>query len=97
MCCIFMALVLLGPRFSGFAWWFFQAARWDEAFSSFVWPLLGLLFVPWTTIMFVGVQPHGVTGVDWLFLSMAFLGDIACYGGGYQNRQRAPGYPYVTA
>jgi hypothetical protein len=57
--------------------------------------MLGLLFLPWTTLMYVGVEPHGMSGVDWLLLGVAFLADIATYSGGYQNRQQAPGYPYT--
>lgn len=95
MCCIFMTLLLLGPRLSGVIWWIAEPARWDDAFSTFIWPLLGLLILPWTTLMYVVVYSHGVDGIDWFWLALAALADIASYGGGYQNRQQAPGYPYV--
>ena len=73
MCCAFMTLLLLGPRFFGTLWWLIQPVRWQTAFSSFfsgglwwIWPILGIIFLPWTTIMFVIVVPGGVAGWDWL-------------------------------
>jgi len=92
-----MALLLLGPRLSGLVWWIAEPDRWDEVFSSFIWPLLGLAVLPWTTLMYVVVEPGSVSGFDWFWLGIAVLADIASYSGGYQNRQRAPGYPYVTS
>ena len=60
MCCAFLALVLLGPRIFGAFWWLFQPGRWEAAFNGWtggnlwwIWPVLGIIFVPWTTIMFV--------------------------------------------
>jgi|SRR5215211_4506968 len=97
MCCIFMALLLLGPRLSGLIWWIAEPGRWDEAFSSFVWPTLGLIVTPWTTIMYVVVEPNSVNGFEWFWLVLAAFADIASYSGGYLNRQQAPGYPYTGA
>ena len=34
MCCGFLALVLLGPRFFGGLWWLVQPLRWQEAFNN---------------------------------------------------------------
>ncbi len=93
MCCLFTTLVFLGPRIGILVWWLLQPLRWQAAFSSFLWPLLGFLFLPWTTIMYVGIFPGGVTGFDWVWLALAFFADIASYtGGGYGNRNRIPGY-----
>jgi uncharacterized BrkB/YihY/UPF0761 family membrane protein len=99
MCCAFLALVLLGPRVFGAFWWIFQPARWQLAFSSFfgggslwwIWPVLGIIFVPWTTIMYVIVAPGGVVGWDWFWIGLMLVADIASYGGG-AGRKRLPGY-----
>ena len=54
MCCLFTTLVLLGPRVAGAIWWLVQPVRWQTAFNgSWLWPLLGLIFVPWLTLMYV--------------------------------------------
>ncbi len=96
MCCLWTILLLLGPRVAGVIWWIFQPARWVgdtalSAFDSFLWPMLGLLLVPWTTLMYVIVSPGGVVGWDWLWLGLMFVADIGMYaGGGYGNRERIP-------
>ena len=92
MCCILTVLLFLGPRAGILVWWLVDQVRWNLAFQSFIWPLLGFLFVPWTTLMYVLVVPGGVTGFDWIWLALALLADIASYtGGGYGNRNRIPG------
>lgn len=92
MCCFFTTLVFLGPRAASLIWWLVNPVRWQATFSSFIWPLLGFLFVPWTTLMYVLVAPGGVVGFDWLWLGLAVLADIGMYaGGGYGNRDRIPG------
>ena len=52
MCCLALAAGFIGPRFALLVWWIF-GDKVDAAFSSFFWPLLGLLFLPWTTIAYV--------------------------------------------
>jgi len=92
MCCIFASLVLLGPRIVGALWWLFRPVLWQSAFSHWIWPLLGLVFLPWTTLMWVLVYTGGVTGIEWLFIAMAVFADIASYAGSaYGNRDRIPG------
>jgi hypothetical protein len=94
MCCAFASLVLLGPRFVGAMWWLIQPTRWSVAFNgSWLWPVLGLLFLPWTTLMFVIVSPGGVVGFEWVWIGLAVFADIASYSGSaYGNRDRIPGY-----
>ena len=88
MCCFFTALVLFGPRLAILVWWLLDTARWNAAFNSFIWALLGFLFLPWTTIMYVLVFTGGITGFDWIWLGLGLLADITSYtGGGYGNRQ----------
>ena len=98
MCCAFMMLVLLGPRVVGVFWWIFQPVRWQSAFSDFaggniwwLWPILGIVFLPWTTIMYVIVAPGGIASWDWLWLGLMLVADIASYSGG-AGRKRLPGY-----
>ena len=98
MCCGFLALVLLGPRFFGGLWWLVQPLRWQEAFNNlfgggiwWLWPILGIVFIPWTTIMYVIVAPGGVVGWDWLWLGLMLFADIDSYGGGI-GRKRIPQY-----
>jgi hypothetical protein len=94
MCCAFTTLVLLGPRAFILIWWLAQPVRWQLAFpNSWLWPLLGAMFLPWLTLMYVIVAPGGIVGFDWVWLALALFGDLGSYGGGaYGNRNRVPGY-----
>jgi len=92
MCCFFTALVLFGPRLAILIWWLIDPARWNAAFNSFIWALLGFLFLPWTTIMYVLVFSGGITGFDWIWLALGLFADISSYtGGGYGNRRYVTG------
>jgi hypothetical protein len=95
MCCMVTSLLLLGPRFGALLWWLINPLRFSAAFSSFIWPILGIIFLPWTTLMYLIVWSPitGVYGLDWLWLGIAVLIDLGTYaGGGYGNRDRIPGY-----
>ena len=93
MCCMFTTLVLLGPRAAILIWGLAQPARWEAAFSTFIWPLLGFLFLPWTTMMYVAVYPLGLSGLDWFWLIAALFIDILSYSGSaYGNRDRINAY-----
>ena len=98
MCCAFLSLVLLGPRFFGAIWWIWQPVRWESAFNNWaggslwwIWPVLGIIFLPWTTIMYVICAPGGLTGFDWLWIGLAVAADVVSYGGGV-GRRRIPQY-----
>ena len=98
MWCFFTVLVFLGPRFAGIIWWILQPVRWvgetnASAFNSIIWPILGLIFLPWSTLMYVAVAPGGINGLlEWGFLILAVVIDIGAYaGGGFGNRDRVPG------
>jgi len=93
MCCLFLTLVFLGPRFGFLVWWLLQPLRINAAFNTFIWPLLGLIFLPWTTLMYVIVFPGGVTGWDWLWIGLSVAADIATYTSGAYKRKEVPYYP----
>ena len=91
--CFLLTVVFLGPRAGIFFWWLINPGRWDAAFSTFLFPLLGFLFLPWTTLMFVAVAPFGnVAGSDWIWLAIALFGDVLSWSGNAANRNRIPGY-----
>ena len=77
--------------------WIARPAMMNAAFSTFIIPCLGFLFVPFTTLMYVFlIQGVGrIEGLDWLWLVLAFILDIASIGAaGAANRNRIPaGYP----
>lgn len=89
--CLFVSLLLFGPRLVLVIWYFVDPARWALAFDTAIWPLLGFVFAPWTTMMYVLVSPAGITGLDWLWLGLALVADLGSLGGGaWQGRNRYP-------
>ena len=93
MCCVFTVLAFLGPRFIIVFWWIARPERWDHAFSTALWPVLGLVFMPWTTLAYVVAEPRGISSVEWVVIVLAALVDVfSLVGGAYGNRGRRPGY-----
>jgi succinate dehydrogenase/fumarate reductase cytochrome b subunit len=93
MCCAIAVLFAIGPRAAILVWWLFEPLRWSAAFDTFVWPFLGFLIAPWTTLMYVAVFPGGINGFDYLFLGLGILFDLfSWFGGGYSNRGRMRSY-----
>ena len=88
--CLFFITLFLGPRVGILFWWLVNPSRWSSAFDTFIWPALGFVFLPWTTLMFVAVAPFGnVDGWDWFWLALSFMADAASYTtGGWSNRSR---------
>jgi hypothetical protein len=77
--------------------WIARPAMMNATFSTFILPCLGFLILPFTTLMYVFLmQGVGtIQGLDWLWLGLAALMDIASIGAaGASNRDRIPaGYP----
>ena len=87
MCCFLTALLFFGPRLAILIWWLVERARFALAFGdSFLWPLLGFIFLPWTLIMYLLVFPGGITGFDWIFLGLGLFADLSGYFGSYRNK-----------
>ncbi len=60
-----------------------------------IWPILGIIFLPFTTLMYVLVYNPlvGVTGWGWLWVFFGLVLDISSYSSSaYTNRNRMPGY-----
>ena len=82
-----MVLAFLGPRVALVLLWLFTNYL-SRAFDTILWPLLGFLFLPWTTIAFAIAQNEfgGLSGLGLLVVVLGFLGDIGVLGGGARRR-----------
>jgi len=80
VCCLALTAGFLGPRIALFIWWVF-GNKVDAAFDTWVWPLLGLIFLPWTTLAYVLAWGpiNAVSGAGWLVVALGFAADIATY------------------
>jgi hypothetical protein len=88
MCCLISSLLLFGPRIAFLVYWFLLprgGAQVRAAFGNWLVPLLGVIFLPWTALAYVLVFP--VAGFEWFLVALAFLVDLAAYGGGYRSRR----------
>ena len=77
--------------------WIARPAMMNATFSTFILPCLGFMFLPFTTLMYVFLKQGigTIQGLDWLWLFLAVVLDLATVGGaGAANRNRIPaGYP----
>ena len=79
MCCLLLALFAFGPRFALFLEWIF-GHRIQAAFAHWWWPLLGLIFFPWTTLMYTIVwSAGGVHGANWIAVALGVFLDLFSY------------------
>lgn len=93
MGCAIFSLLLGMPRLALILLWVMRPGWLARAYDGLLWPLLGLLFLPWTTLAFAyGVNSLGPPGVmpplGWLLTGIALLIDLGIIGGGAHRRRR---------
>jgi hypothetical protein len=70
--------------------------RWDLVWQgNWFWPLLGIIFAPYTTVMYMlSWNPvTGITGFDWFWIILGVMLDIMKWAQIANNRRGIPGYP----
>jgi hypothetical protein len=67
MGCLFALMAGVFPRLALFILWVARPERVDAAFDTFLLPLLGIIFLPFATLMYVLLYTPGcgLTGWDW--------------------------------
>jgi hypothetical protein len=95
MPCLFAMFAGLFPRLGTFFIWLARPTLFSAAFGgSWVWPILGILLLPFTTLMYVILWTPGIglTTWDWFWLFMAVVIDVMHYSSAaYSNRSQIPG------
>lgn len=87
--CLFALLIAGAPRLALVVLWIFRPERVDLVFDTFLLPILGLLFFPIVTFVYVLIALDGIQGLDWLWLGLALAADVGVWAaGGYLNRRR---------
>lgn len=91
MGCLFAIFAGMFPRLGVLFIWLARPVAFSAAFGgSWLWPLLGILFLPFTTLMYVLLwSATGLTAWDWFWLFLAVLIDVGAIGGsGWANKDR---------
>ncbi|MGH2636763.1 MAG: hypothetical protein ACRDHU_11550 [Actinomycetota bacterium] len=93
MGCLLALMSAFAPRLVFLIIWIARPTYVDAVFETWIFPLLGLLFLPFTTLMWVllDAPPVGVHGFDWFWLVIAVFLDLGHYGSAYANRGQMPG------
>lgn len=84
-CCLISLLALISPRLVLFLMAIFGHVL-SHAYSSWIIPLLGFFFLPWTTLIYAlawdWTAGHHLHWFDWVLVGLAFLTDLSSYAGG---------------
>jgi len=93
MGCLFAMFAGVFPRLALFIIWVARPNLVDAAFNTFIWPLLGIIFLPFATLMYVILYRPGVglSGWDWMWVIIAGLLDVSHWGLGVAQRRRVSG------
>ena len=91
--CLFALLAIVSPRLAFIVVWLATDLV-DQAIGGFILPLLGLIFLPFTTLFYVLVyDPAGLSAWGWFLVIIGFILDLGAYGGSsYSNRQQGASY-----
>jgi hypothetical protein len=90
MGCLLVLLSAFAPRLVVVFAWIARPAYFDAVFDTWIFPLIGLIFLPFTTLMwlFLGAPPEEVQGFDWLWIAFAVMLDLGHYASSYAQRGR---------
>jgi hypothetical protein len=95
MGCLFAIFAGLFPRLGLFIIWILRPAFVDAAFDTFIWPLLGIIFLPFATLIYVLLYTPGIglTGWEWFWVILAGLFDIGQGAASYTQRNQISEIP----
>lgn len=93
--CLLAFSIAVAPRVVLiFAWLF--SDRWEAVWQGeWIWPLLGIIFLPFTTVMYLlAWQPAGpgganIEGWDWMWIILGLILDLSKWMGLWGNRSEA--------
>ena len=96
MVCCLAVFIAFFPRIGTLLIWLARPTMFSAAFGgSWLWPILGIIFLPFTTLMYVILWSPvvGLSTWDWFWLILAVLIDVMHWTNtAYSNRGYIPGY-----
>jgi hypothetical protein len=90
MGCLFAIIGGLFPRLALFIVWILRPALVSAAFGTWIWPLLGIIFLPFATLIYVLLYTpgRGLSGWEWFWVVIAAILDVVHLGVGAARRGR---------
>ena len=95
MGCLFALFAGIFPRLGLFIIWIARPALVNAAFDTWILPLLGIVFLPFATLIYVVLYTPGIglTGWEWFWVILAALLDVGHWAASATQRRQIPGYP----
>ena len=89
MGCLFALFAGVFPRLALLIVWLLRPNMVDAAFTSWIVPLLGIVFLPFTTLIYVVLYTpgRGLTGWEWFWIAICVLLDVAHWGSAARGRR----------
>lgn len=89
MPCLLGCLILLFPRVA-IVLIYLTSSYLQHAYTTLLWPLLGFLFMPLTTLAYAYAMNNGgsVQGFNFLVVLVAIILDLGLHGGSEWGRRR---------
>lgn len=93
MGCLLALFSGLFPRLGLFMFWILRPNRVDAAFDTWILPLLGIIFLPFATLMYAVLYTPGIglTGWEWFWVVFAGVLDVSHWAVGATQRNQVPG------
>jgi len=93
MGCILAIFAGAFPRLALFIYWIYRPAAIEAAFGTFLLPFLGIIFLPFATLIYVLLYTpgRGLTGWEWFWVAVAAVFDIGHWVAGASQRNQIPG------
>ncbi len=90
MGCLFALFAGIFPRLALLILWIARPVMVDAAFHGWLVPLLGIIFLPFATLIYAILYTPGVglTGWEWFWVVLAGILDLAHLGAGIARRRQ---------
>jgi hypothetical protein len=90
MGCLFALFAGIFPRLALLILWIARPVMVDAAFHGWLVPLLGIIFLPFATLIYAILYTPGVglTGWEWFWVVFAGILDLAHLGAGIARRRQ---------
>ncbi|MCB9895433.1 MAG: hypothetical protein H6839_13370 [Planctomycetes bacterium] len=88
MGCLYLLLALISPRLLLVVMWIFTTYVQPNAFRFWLWPLLGLIFMPWMTLGLVWAYNTQFGILQIAAIVIGAIMDVSSNGGAERQRRR---------